>query len=191
LQQMFPKIEEKIPSMRFAHFREEWEKFTLKDVIVSEIKGKAKSEMVGTETPYLETNYLNGGEISYVDSPLNVENDDVIILWDGSQAGTVYSGFSGALGSTLKALKSKESGAFLFQYLKRYQELIYKSYRTPNIPHVVKTFTTDFSIISPSLEEQKKVSSILNNLDNLIILHQKKIETIRNLKKSYLQKMFI
>lgn len=98
--------------------------------------------MFGNDSIYLDANYLNGGEVSYVDSPSDVETDDVLILWDGSQAGTVYQGFEGALGSTLKAYKPKISGHFLFQSLKRKQEIIYESYRTPNIPHVIKTFTS-------------------------------------------------
>lgn len=112
--------------------------------------------MSGTESVYLETSYLNGGTASYVNSKTNVEEDDVLILWDGSQVGKVYHGFQGALGSTLKSFKPKKSGEFLYQYLKRKQQVIYDSYRTPNIPHVVKSFTKDFKVSSPEIIEQKK-----------------------------------
>ncbi|WP_285015879.1 restriction endonuclease subunit S, partial [Lactococcus garvieae] len=146
LQQLFPNPGETVPKIRFANFEDEWEERKLEDIIISEMKGKAKAEMYGTVSPYLETNYLNGGEVSYVDSPKNVDEDDVIILWDGSQAGTVYHGFKGALGTTLKAYRPKESGKFLYQYLKLKQQVIYDSYRTPNIPHVIKTFTKEFNV---------------------------------------------
>jgi len=52
----------------------------LENVISKEIKGKAKAEMLGTESKYLETTYLNGGKVSYVDYPADVKSDDVIIL---------------------------------------------------------------------------------------------------------------
>ena len=191
LQQLFPKNGEKVPRVRFANFENEWELHKLEDIIISELKGKAKAEMYGTSSPYLETNYLNGGEVSYVDSPINVDKDDVIILWDGSQAGTVYHGFKGALGSTLKAYSPKGSGEYLYQYLKLNQQVIYDSYRTPNIPHVIKTFTKEFNVHFTCYEEQDKVGSFLNQLDEIIDLYQSKVDKLKLLKKGFLQKMFI
>ena len=42
----------------------------------------------------------------------------------------------------------------------------------------------------PSLEEQEKIASFLDDLDNLITLHQRKCEETKTLKKYMLQKMF-
>jgi len=155
----------------------------LENVISKEIKGKAKAEMLGTESKYLETTYLNGGKVSYVDYPADVKSDDVIILWDGSQAGTVYHGFSGALGSTFKAYTPKISGEFLFQQLKRNQDLIYEKYRTPNIPHVIKSFSKDYKIFVTKLEEQIKIGNFFKNIDDLITLHQRKFRFLINIDK--------
>lgn len=191
LQKMFPKNGAKVPEIRFPGFTENWEEKKFKEVINSGIKGKAKAEMSGTKSLYLDTNYLNGGVVTYVDSPRDVENDDVLILWDGSQAGTVYYGFSGALGSTLKAYRAKESGAFLYQQLKRNQQIIYDRYRTPNIPHVVKTFTDEFMVSMPSSEEQQKIGAFFKQLDDTIALHQRKLDLLKETKKGFLQKMFV
>ena len=43
----------------------------------------------------------------------------------------------------------------------------------------------------PKVEEQTKISSILSNIDNLITLHQRKLEKLNNIKKSMLDKMFV
>ena len=43
----------------------------------------------------------------------------------------------------------------------------------------------------PSEEEQKKIGNYFRNLDNLITLHQRKLEKLRNIKKSMLEKMFV
>ena len=43
----------------------------------------------------------------------------------------------------------------------------------------------------PNIEEQKKIASLFENFDHLITLHQRKLETLKKLKKSMLQKMFI
>ena len=47
------------------------------------------------------------------------------------------------------------------------------------------------SIEFPKIEEQIKISRYLDNLDNLIILHQRKLEKLQNLKKAFLEKMFV
>jgi type I restriction enzyme S subunit len=180
----------KAPAIRFKGFADAWEQRKLGEIVKTELKGKAKAEMSGSDSVYLDANYLNGGEKFYVDSPSDVEEDDVLILWDGSQAGTVYHGFKGALGSTLKAYKPKYSGGFIYQQLKNNQQLIYNSYRTPNIPHVVKTFTDEFTVYVPNIEEQLKISCLLSNLDNLITLHQRKLLKLKNIKKAMLEKMF-
>lgn len=43
----------------------------------------------------------------------------------------------------------------------------------------------------PSLKEQEKIASFLDALDNLITLHKKKCDELRNIKKFMLQNMFI
>ena len=43
----------------------------------------------------------------------------------------------------------------------------------------------------PSLSEQVKIGSYFQSLDNLITLHQRKVEKLKNIKKSMLQKMFV
>ena len=42
----------------------------------------------------------------------------------------------------------------------------------------------------PSIDEQKKLGTCFSNLDNLITLHQRKLDKLVNVKKSMLEKMF-
>lgn len=49
--------------------------------------------------------------------------------------------------------------------------------------------TLDFFF--PSVEEQEKISQYLDELTHLITLHQRKLEKLKNIKKSMLEKMFI
>ena len=46
-------------------------------------------------------------------------------------------------------------------------------------------------ITVPSVEEQRKIGAYLDQLDNLITLHQRKLEKLQNIKKSMLEKMFV
>lgn len=57
-----------------------------------------------------------------------------------------------------------------------------------------KIHESDFMKIQvavPSLEEQRKIGEFLSSLDNLITLHQRKVEALQKLKKSLLQQMFV
>ena len=42
----------------------------------------------------------------------------------------------------------------------------------------------------PQIKEQKKIAACIGNLNNLITLHQRKLDHVKDLKKSMLQKMF-
>ncbi len=179
------------PLVRFKEFKSNWTVFKLEDIVAKTIKGNAKAEMHGKESIYLDTHYLNGGNPTKVDSPTNVFSDDIIILWDGSQAGKVYHGFSGALGSTLKSFTPKYSSDYLFQYLKKYQNKIFVNYRTPNIPHVIKDFTTIFKVNLPSTKEQITISKLLKTVDAQITTKSDSITYLKNMKQFLLQNMFI
>ncbi|MDY5232429.1 MAG: restriction endonuclease subunit S [Faecalicoccus sp.] len=48
----------------------------------------------------------------------------------------------------------------------------------------------NLDITLPSFTEQAKIGQYFANLDNLIALHQRKLEKLQNMKKSCLQKMF-
>ena len=43
----------------------------------------------------------------------------------------------------------------------------------------------------PSVEEQRKIGAYLDQLDNLITLHQRELEKLQNIKKSMVEKMFV
>jgi len=49
----------------------------------------------------------------------------------------------------------------------------------------------NLEVLLPSNVEQKEIGSFFSNLDNLITLHQRKLEKLKNIKKSCLEKMFV
>ena len=46
-------------------------------------------------------------------------------------------------------------------------------------------------VLPQDVEEQQLIGSFMKELDNLITLHQRKLEKLKNIKKSMLEKMFI
>ncbi len=51
----------------------------------------------------------------------------------------------------------------------------------------LKNIETSF----PKIEEQEKIARFFEEIDNLITLHQRKLEKLKNIKKSILEKMFV
>lgn len=141
-----------------------------------------KLELTKNKTPYDAQLMLAGaGGVGTV--PLNRD--------DGTQLELVYHGFEGSLGSTLKAYRTSADSKFVYQYLKRHQDNIYNNYRTPNIPHVQKDFLDVFTISVPRSDEQAKIGSFFNQIDNTIALHQRQLDLLKEQKKGFLQKMFV
>ena len=57
--------------------------------------------------------------------------------------------------------------------------------------NISKNKMMDIEMPIPNIEEQKQIGSYFRSLDNLITLHQRKLEKLKNIKKSMLEKMFI
>jgi type I restriction modification DNA specificity domain protein len=195
LQKMFPKKDELVPEFRFGGFDGEWSSMFLKDLVYSEYKGKAMVDklILGGETEYLDTERLNGGTPILVDNDPDTSFDDILILWDGSKAGAIYTKFEGVLGSTLRSFKINggNDSYFIYSFLKMNEKLIENKYRTPNIPHVVKDFSKVFEIKVPSFKEQAKIGQFFKNLDSKIEIEKKLLDSYKMMKKSLLQKMFV
>lgn len=142
--------------------------------IVKISKGKKHNivPMEESKFRYINIEDLHGGnEAKYTDEiGTIVSEDDIIIAWDGANAGKVGVGFNGLIGSTLArlSLSSNEiDPRFLFWYLDSNFELI-KSQRTgATIPHVNGNALKEIRIPLSTLETQKRIAEILDKADAL------------------------
>ena len=167
---------------------------SLSSITLSEAKGIAKENTLSSgNIEYLDTTRLNGGKAKLVSGKKDVDFQDIIVLWDGSNAGKIYYGFSGILGSTLKVFKLKGdiNSEYVYYYLKFKQNLILHKFRTPNIPHVSKDFSQRFNLPIPDKEKQNLIANILHLNELQINLTNKKIKKLKQIKKSLLQNMFL
>ncbi len=57
--------------------------------------------------------------------------------------------------------------------------------------NISKTKVMDLFVPIPKIEEQMVIGKFLNNLDNLVNLHQRELEKLKQLKQAMLQKMFV
>jgi len=122
-----------------------------------------------------------------------VTEKDVIIAWDGANAGTIGYGISGAIGSTLAKLEiinknvcTQYLGILLqgkFHYLR-------STCTGATIPHISRSALENIEIPLPPIEEQKKIAEILDKASNLIYLRKKQIEKLDLIVKSRFLEMF-
>ncbi|MPN24625.1 hypothetical protein SDC9_172026 [bioreactor metagenome] len=71
---------------------------------------------------------------------------------------------------------------------------MYKLYATGSLierQRVQFPTLSQIKTLVPSLEEQEKIGAFFRNLDNLITLHQRKLNHLQEQKKSLLQQMFV
>ena len=56
---------------------------------------------------------------------------------------------------------------------------------------ISRSAMADTTMTVPSVDEQRQIGAFFDRLDSLITLHQRKLELLRNIKKSMLDKMFV
>ena len=74
-----------------------------------------------------------------------------------------------------------------------YEKIDLKRYKAGSgVPTLNRNDVHDTMVFFPaSRKEQELISAVLTYLDNLITLHQRKLELLQNIKKSLLDKMFV
>ena len=87
----------------------------------------------------------------------------------------------------------KFASGYLGYYLNSsaYHEQLIPLMQGIKVTSISKSAMQDTKIVYPkSMEEQGKIGNYFRNLDHLITLHQRKLEHVKKMKKSMLQKMF-
>ena len=128
-----------------------------------------------------------------------LEEGDLLFARTGASVGKtyLYRPFDGKVyfaGFLIRARIGNEADPeFVFQstLTERYQRYISITSQRSGQPGVNAQEYAEFEIPLPLLPEQREIGSLLHNLDNLITLHQRKLELLRNLKSACLDKMFV
>lgn len=127
------------------------------------------------------------------DLGISVNENDLIIAWDGANAGKVGVGLSGVIGSTLARLRLNNKtvdSKFLFWFLESKNELI-KSQRTgATIPHINGNALKDLQIPLPPIETQKRIAAILDKADALRRKDQELLQKYDDLAQAVFMDMF-
>jgi len=125
-----------------------------------------------------------------------VNENEIIIICDGSNSGDVFLGFKGILASTIGKIKHNEEidTNYLFLFLKSNFKELNTQKRGGAISHLDNRIFNSLEIPFPPLSEQKRIVAYLDDLrekiERLKQLQQKQLEELDELKKSILEKAF-
>ena len=198
LKKMFPRDESSIPEVRFAGFTDAWEQRKLGDIVQITMGQSPNGETYSEEpSTYIlvqgNADLNNGWVVPRVWTTQLTKQADKgdLIMSVRAPAGTMgKTAYNVVIGRGVAAIKGNE---FIFQSLVKMDESGYwkristgstfESLNSDNIKNAI--------MYVPSKEEQSKIGTNFSNLDNLITLHQRELEILKNLKKTCLKRMFI
>ena len=115
-------------------------------------------------------------------------------MWQGACGHSPYEGILSPAYTVL--IPGEDTLGKLFDYYFKRTELlqIFKKYSqgmTSDTWNLKFDILKHISLPLPSVEEQVEIAQLFSKYDNLITLHQRKLERLQEVKKGLLQKMFV
>ena len=203
LEKMFPKSGSKIPEIRFKGFTDAWEQRELGE-FATESNEKGSN---GKEAKKLTVKLHTKGVYEANEKIQGSDNTQYYIRHTGQFVYGKQNFFNGAIGIIPKNLDKYESTKdvpafdidktvhveWLYQYIARpkiYKEQEVNCTGTGSKRFHVNKFLS-MSALVPTIDEQIKISDFFQQLDNLITLHHRMVEKLKNIKSALLEKMFV
>ena len=205
LEKMFPKDGESVPEIRFAGFTDPWEQRKLGELALTYSGGTpsaGNSAYYGGEIPFIRSAEIDcdSTELSLTVAGLNnssaklVDKGMVLYAMYGATSGEVaISKIKGAINQAILAMDASDMAAnrFIAYWLRRQKKSITETFLQGGQGNLSGAIIKELGIPQPSLDEQRQIGSFFSNLDDLITLHQRKLELLQDIKKSLLDKMFV
>lgn len=203
LQKMFPKKGAAIPEVRFNGFTDAWEQRKLGDVFSERVERACGVEELLSVT-------ISNGVIRQSDSDKrntaseNKSNYKVVKegdlpynsmrMWQGAVGTSAYDGIVSPA-YTVLIPKDDVNGKFFVELFKKDSTLeIFKRWSqglTSDTWNLKYPVLSTISLAVPSKEEQEKIGDFFASLDSVISLYQQERDSLMELKKYFLQNMFV
>ena len=187
LEKMFPKNGYNVPEIRFKGFTDAWEQRKLLELVMYRSSSLTVTDAKENGKYYL---YDANSIIGNTDiEPIRTKY--ITIIKDGAGVGrirqmpenTMFIGTMGAL------IADRSELNFIFALLTRFD--LGKTFSGSTIPHIYFKDYGNNEYLIPNKIEQEVIGDFFHKLDNLITLHQRKLEKLKNIKKACLEKMFV
>ena len=203
---------EKKPALRFKGFTDPWEQRKLGELSRSFEYGlNAAAKEYDGQNKYLRITDIDDTSRQFVSADITspdanlaeadnyrLSDGDVLFARTGASVGKTYlykksDGLVYFAGFLIRAkIKESVSAGFIFQntLTRSYERYIAITSQRSGQPGVNAQEYAEYQLMLPELFEQEKIAKLLEALDILITLHQRKYEKLVNIKKSMLDKMF-
>ena len=203
LQNMFPKRGETVPKIRFKGFADAWEQRKLGDIgsvaMCRRIFKHQTSE--SGEIPFFKIGTFGGEPDAFISRELFEEfkakypypdNGDILISASGSIGRTVEFTGENEYFQDSNIVWLKHDKSIINPFLRHLYSIVeWAGIEGSTIKRLYNDNILKTEVMIPSVQEQTKIAAMLDGIDNLITLHQRKLEKLKNIKKSMLEKMFV
>lgn len=203
IENCFPKNGQKVPKIRFSGFTGDWEQRKVGEFLtVSKIPGHT-----GIDAKKLTVKLWGKGIIGKNDVFTGSENTKYYIRRAGQFMYGKLDFLHAAFGIVPEHLDTYESTldspAFDMHDIDSHfllERVMQKNFYLHNgiiangsrkAKRIHENIFLDMDLVVPSYIEQEKIGSIFRSLDDLITLHQRKLEKLKKIKKSMLERMFV
>ena len=123
----------------------------------------------------------------------HVESNDIFFVRYGA-VGTVGYGYTGTIANNLFKLSTnkKYCNDFMYQQFANgeFNKKLIEMSASTSMPAINFSALNSLTFYETNLDEQNRIGKLFKSIDNLITLHQRKCDTLVNVKKSMLDKMF-
>ena len=178
----------KSPKVRFPGFDDDWEERKLSEVVNSVDTGKSKFDKEGSSGEYP---ILGSTSVIGYDDEYDYEGDFILTARVGANAGSLYRHAGKVkISDNTVFIQASQNIEFLYQLLIQF-DIKKLSFGTGQ-PLVKASELKSLELMMPTdMKEQMQIGAYFSELDNLIALHQRKCEVLKNLKFALLSKMFL
>ena len=214
LQKMFADGKNSFPVIRFSGFTNAWEQrklgdlgslkngmnfskdkmgigfpfVNLQDVFGKSIVTKQHLDKAQATDSQLRTYNLFKGDVLFVRSSVKLEGVGQAVVVPSDFINTTYSGFLIRFRDQTNLDNKFKSQIFKARNIRT--QIMSKATDSAN-KNINQSSLAKLKIVFPSKTEQEKIGKLLEDLDKVITLHQRKLDQLQKLKKSLLQNMFI
>ena len=213
LEKMFPKNGTNLPEIRFKGFTDAWEqrKVTeLGDVYIGLVTTMT-AHYTNEGTLLIRNSDIKDGKFEFDTEPIYLDKE--FAEQNKSRmhkVGDVITVHTGDVGTSAVITENEANSIGFATIVTRPNQKLLDSYYLSTFLNTEKHKAwavqmstgdgrtnynlrdyTELVVPVPKLEEQKKIASYISSLNNLITLHQRKLEKLKILKKACLEKMFV
>ena len=193
LQKMFPENEQTVPAIRFKEFScqnaKVWELRKLEECTEISAGGDIdKSKLLNNgKYPVIANALTDDGIIGYYNDSYRIEAPAVTVTGRGNVGVAKARNVNFTPVVRLLSLRSDYDVIFLENAINTKNIVI----ESTGVPQLTVPQLGSYKIFLPSLPEQRAIGSFFQELDQLIILQQRRLDKLQNMKKALLEQMMM